>query len=85
MTPDDSPSTATPQERAEELARLLRRADGVNTVSDSADDGGAIVMCYVRRDHADEMEDLATNSGFNVAHTHSSGDERYYVFGYDSG
>ena len=78
----DDHSSATPEERAEELARLLQTTPGTNEVTRSADDGGAIVTCYAYRDHADEIRRLATDSQFDIAHQHDAGDERYYVFGY---
>lgn len=78
----DDPSSATPEERAKELARLLGTSSGTNEVSRSADDGGAIVTCYVYRDHTGEIERIAAESRFDVVHQHDAGDERYYVFGY---
>jgi len=82
MTANDSPSTATPEERARELARSLENHVGTNDVAESADDDGAAVTCYVFRDHAEEIETLVTRSGFEVVHSHAVGDERHYVFGY---
>lgn len=78
----DEPSTATPEERAEELARVLQTSPGTNEVTRSADDGGAIVTCYAYRDHTEEIERIASESQFDVVHQHDAGDERYYVFGY---
>ena len=82
MTPDDSIQTATPAEHAEELAGLIENYGGTNSVSYSADDDGAIVMCYVFVDHTDEIVTLAENADFDVVHSHQSGDEYHYVFGY---
>ena len=78
----DNPSSATPEEHAEELARLLGTSAGTNEVTRSADDGGAIVTCYAYRDHVDEIERIAIESQFDIVHKHDAGDERYYVFGY---
>lgn len=82
MTPDDSIQTATPAEHAAELAGLIENYGGTNSVSYSAEDDGAIVMCYVYVDHVDEIVKLAENADFDVVHSHQSGDEYHYVFGY---
>lgn len=84
MTSEEPISTASPEERATELARLFRNLDGTNTVSYSAEESGAIVTCYVHVDQAPEVESLAADSGFDVVHSHGSGDEVHYTFGYSA-
>lgn len=81
---DESPDSTTPEERAQELSRLLQSHGGVNSVSDSADDDGAIVTCYAYLDHASAIKDLAVNSNFDVVHEHEVADEVHYVFGYSA-
>lgn len=81
---DDDPRSTTPEERADELTYLIGSVSGTSEVSRSADEDGAVVTCYVYRDHAEEVERLAADSGFDVLHHHAVGDEAHYVFGYSA-